>query len=123
MKSSFHHHACPRLPRYVFQGGEEEEEAKNFNMALGKIRTAHTNVQKLIAKVTELAQTRTVSSAHGEIKAKLMSQKDELDKKSVNYLQILQNKVVPGNNGPTNSDTLKKILTEDPIVINTFVNT
>jgi hypothetical protein len=96
----------------IFQGNAEEEH-KNMDLAIQKIRGSHVNINKLKLKIDEALAVAPKSSAHTQIQTKLGEYKKWVDAKETEYSSIILTRAIPNATVPTTSSELKKWIIED----------
>ena len=117
-KKLFHQHIFKNYfsqIQFIFPGACDDlaEERKNWEMALVKARTAHTNMGKLQLSVQEAVGYPPKNTTHQQVIGKLKQYDTTLQTKVQDYLQIVTQHTIPNLGEPTTTDHLRKKLVQD----------
>ena len=91
----------------------EDEEARQWQLAMGKCRQVHTNTNTILLRIKDETVKKAKTAAHEEVIQQLKGFKTKLSDLYNVYESITINGVIPNSAEPTNSATLRKQIVED----------
>ena len=117
-KKLFHQHIFKNYfsqIQFIFPGACDDlaEERKNWEMALVKARTTHTNMGTLQLSVQAAVKYPAKNTTHQQVIGILKQYDTTLQTKVQDYLQIFTQHTIPNLGEPTTTDHLRKELVQD----------
>ena len=102
--------------------GLEEEEQRQWMLAMAKCRQVHTNTNKINLRIKEEVAKNPKSAAHGEVIMQLKTFEQQLNVIYQEYEHITIHGVIPNSREPTTSALLRKKIVEDSRVTPKYTN-
>ena len=93
--------------------GAQDEENRQYQLAIAKCRQVHTNTSKILLRIKEKLRKKTKSAAHGEVIGLLKGYEKQLDVLYNKYEYITIHCVIPNATEPTTSAVLRRKIVED----------
>ena len=93
--------------------GAQDEENRQYQLAIAKCRQVHTNTSKILLRIKEEVAKNPKSAAHGEVIGLLKGYEKTLDVLYNKYEYITIHGVIPNATEPTTSAVLRRKIVED----------
>ena len=93
--------------------GAQDEENRQYQLAIAKCRQVHTNTSKILVRIREEVAKNLRSAAHGEVIGLLKGYEKQLDVLYNKYEYITIHGVIPNATEPTTSAVLRRKIVED----------
>ena len=93
--------------------GAQDEENRQYTLAIAKCRQVHTNTSKILLRIREEIAKRPKSAAHGEVISQLKGYETTLSDIYAAYESITITGIIPNAGEPTTSALLRRKIVED----------